>query len=274
MESKTQTSTKQILFLTGLKPFDDLQEELTAAFSDTTNVVILPDRISRLQTAFSSNTQVDAIIMDIDCVPNFSVVTNALHRAKRLFPMTPILGLSKDFDLATEDQDAENRAISLLSAGLDMGQTISDKSGYKATAERIKTLLLFFNNANTITSPQTGNDSFKTQKVNDLIIDHDAKTVRYGNRCITPAKSVFSCLSILAGKPDVVFSRRQLMDRIHGQDKDVDERTIDCMIKRTRQALRNLGMIPSPIKTIYCIGYKLESEKLKLRPSIACTPQR
>ncbi len=60
----------------------------------------------------------------------------------------------------------------------------------------------------------------------------------------------------LAKKPNHIFSREQLIERIWGMDYDGFDRTVDVHIKRVRE---NLGFIPDfKVVTVRGLGYKIE----------------
>ena len=56
--------------------------------------------------------------------------------------------------------------------------------------------------------------------------------------------------------PDKVFSRNQILDKIWGNKKDIDDRTVDVHIKRLRDSLKLYGQ-ESIIQTVRGFGYRL-----------------
>ena len=64
----------------------------------------------------------------------------------------------------------------------------------------------------------------------------------------------FKLLRFFLSKPNKVFSRAQLLDRVWGLNADIEERTIDVHILRLRKALRNASTM---IKTVRGVGYML-----------------
>ncbi len=66
----------------------------------------------------------------------------------------------------------------------------------------------------------------------------------------------FELVFELAKKPNHIFSREQLIERIWGMDYDGFDRTVDVHIKRVRE---NLGFIPDfKVVTVRGLGYKIE----------------
>jgi len=70
---------------------------------------------------------------------------------------------------------------------------------------------------------------------------------------LTPTE--FKILSLLAERKGWVFSRRQILQYLWGNDKIVLERTVDVHIKHLREKLGEAGRF---IKNVRGVGYKLE----------------
>ncbi len=59
--------------------------------------------------------------------------------------------------------------------------------------------------------------------------------------------------------PGRVFSRERLLDRVWGQDSEIELRTVDVHIRRLRKAI-NLADKPDLIRTVRSAGYALDAE--------------
>lgn len=70
----------------------------------------------------------------------------------------------------------------------------------------------------------------------------------------------FELLSILCSKPDIVFTRDQLMEQVWGYDYDGDDFTLTTHIKRLRTRLEDVDAYVK-IQTVRGIGYKIEEIK-------------
>lgn len=70
----------------------------------------------------------------------------------------------------------------------------------------------------------------------------------------------FELLSILCSKPDIVFTRDQLMEQVWGYDYDGDDFTLTTHIKRLRTRLEEVDACVK-IQTVRGIGYKIEEIK-------------
>ncbi len=89
-----------------------------------------------------------------------------------------------------------------------------------------------------------------------LIIDNEKyKVVRDGKEVSLPKKE-FELLKLLASKPDKVFKRDVILQKVWGDDVVVIDRTIDVHIRKLREKL-NL----KEIKTVKGVGYKLDMKK-------------
>lgn len=60
----------------------------------------------------------------------------------------------------------------------------------------------------------------------------------------------------LAGTPDVVHSRAQLLERVFDTTHDGYARNVDCHVARLRRKLELAGLEPAPIETVVGVGYR------------------
>ncbi len=90
--------------------------------------------------------------------------------------------------------------------------------------------------------------------IGDIILDYDSISVSIHGESITLPKKEFYLLFKLLSYPNVIFTRRQLLDEIWGMDNDVDERTVDVHIKRLRERYDNCQEFE--IITVRGLGYK------------------
>ncbi|MFJ9870496.1 response regulator transcription factor [Streptomyces sp. NPDC101165] len=71
----------------------------------------------------------------------------------------------------------------------------------------------------------------------------------------TPAE--FQILLAMAGEPDRVFSRRQLLQCTHGFDRASTERAVDVHIMNLRRKIEADPRRPVRLVTVFGVGYKL-----------------
>lgn len=85
----------------------------------------------------------------------------------------------------------------------------------------------------------------------DLVIDKERYVIiKKGNDVSLPRKE-FELLSLLISKPEKVFTREEIFDRVWGENIVVGDRTIDVHIRKLREKLGDRY-----IKTVKGIGYK------------------
>lgn len=87
--------------------------------------------------------------------------------------------------------------------------------------------------------------------VGNIEINREAyKVVSNGKEISLPRKE-FELLSLLASKPDKVFKREVILDKVWGQEVIVGGRTIDVHIRKLREKIGD-----NHFKTIKGVGYK------------------
>lgn len=93
----------------------------------------------------------------------------------------------------------------------------------------------------------------------NLSIDMDEFTVIYhGERLDMPPKEL-ELLYYMAGHPDRVFTREQLLEQVWGYDFFGDSRTVDVHVKRIREKFTMDD--PWELKTVWGVGYKFSTKK-------------
>jgi two-component system alkaline phosphatase synthesis response regulator PhoP len=85
----------------------------------------------------------------------------------------------------------------------------------------------------------------------DLIIDKERYLVIKKGKDISLPRKEFELLSLLLSKPEKVFTREEIFDRVWGENIVVGDRTIDVHIRKLREKLGD-----KYIKTVKGIGYK------------------
>jgi len=86
--------------------------------------------------------------------------------------------------------------------------------------------------------------------VGDLVIDPARREVRHHGRLVECTPGEFALLELLASEPGRVFTREQLLRRVHGADGFVSRRTVDVHVANLRKKLD-----PELIRTAYGVGY-------------------
>jgi DNA-binding response OmpR family regulator len=92
--------------------------------------------------------------------------------------------------------------------------------------------------------------------VADLEIDQADHTLTRGGKHIELTPTEFSLLVTLAGQPERVFSRLQLLEAVQGVAYEGYERTIDAHIKNLRAKIEFDTKKPKYIETVFGVGYR------------------
>lgn len=85
----------------------------------------------------------------------------------------------------------------------------------------------------------------------DLVINREKYLVIKNGETIHLPRKEFELLALLASRPDNVFERDTILDKVWGSDIVVGDRTIDVHIRKLREKIGE-----NYIKTIKGIGYK------------------
>ena len=148
----------------------------------------------------------------------------------------------------------ENTIITFLTA---RGEDYSQVAGFDAGADdyitkpikpkvlvsKIKALLRRLKEDN--------NQVEEVMKVGDIIINREEyKVINNGDEIVLPRKE-FELLALLASKPDKVFKREVILDKVWGQEVVVGGRTIDVHIRKLREKIGD-----DHFKTVKGVGYK------------------
>jgi two-component system phosphate regulon response regulator PhoB len=90
-----------------------------------------------------------------------------------------------------------------------------------------------------------------------IVLDRARKRVTREQRDVALSPTEFRLLEYLMQQPGRVFNRAQLLDRVWGNDADVDERTVDVHVGRLRKNLSR-GKEVDPIRTVRSAGYAFD----------------
>ena len=91
----------------------------------------------------------------------------------------------------------------------------------------------------------------------NITIDRVRKRVSRAGRDVSLSPTEFRLLEYLIQSPGRVYSRAQLLDRVWGNDIEVDERTVDVHVGRLRKHLSR-GKEKDPIRTVRSSGYAFD----------------
>ena len=94
----------------------------------------------------------------------------------------------------------------------------------------------------------------------DLVVDTAGAEARKAGRPAGLTPSEFRLLAVLAGSPQRLFSREDLITHALGPDFDGFDRTIDVHVKNLRQKIETNPRNPRYILTVHGLGYKFSGE--------------
>jgi DNA-binding response OmpR family regulator len=100
-------------------------------------------------------------------------------------------------------------------------------------------------------------------RAGNLEIDVEGRAVRRNGEDVALTRSEFNLLAILAQNPGQVFSREQLLERIHGVAYDGFDRSVDSHIKNLRRKIEADPLAPQHVLTVYGVGYKFAGEVIE-----------
>jgi two-component system phosphate regulon response regulator PhoB len=95
-------------------------------------------------------------------------------------------------------------------------------------------------------------------KVGDIELNRSAMAVLRQGETVHLGLTDYRLLEFFMQSPGRVFTRRQLLDGVWGDEVHVDERTVDVHIGRLRKALLG-GWHSDPIRTVRGAGYSFEA---------------
>ena len=88
-------------------------------------------------------------------------------------------------------------------------------------------------------------------------LDPDMHRVVVDGQEVALTPTEFRLLHTLLGEPGRTFTRQQLLDHIAGPDFAGFDRNVDVHVANLR---KKLGIDPSPIKTVYGVGYRFAAD--------------
>ena len=88
-------------------------------------------------------------------------------------------------------------------------------------------------------------------RIGDLVIDKEEYKVTKNGEAYTLPRKEFELLFLLASKPEKVFKRDKIMEKVWGSEVVVGDRTIDVHIRKLREKVGD-----EYFKTVKGVGYK------------------
>ncbi len=91
-----------------------------------------------------------------------------------------------------------------------------------------------------------------------LRLDKLTHRVLANNRPVELSPTGFRLMQFFLTHPERVYSRAQLLDGVWGESREIDERTVDVIVRRLRQQLEPFGC-KNYIQTVRSIGYRFSA---------------
>ena len=106
-------------------------------------------------------------------------------------------------------------------------------------------------------APYPGGDGDPERRFGDLVIDPEAREAAVAGSPADLTKLEFDLLDVLSSRPRAVFTRRQLVDRVWGQDWFGDEHIVDVHVMRLRRKLGDDADRPRYVLAVRGVGYRM-----------------
>ena len=123
--------------------------------------------------------------------------------------------------------------------------------------KQTESLVEYYKNKGVLRRVDTSEKGPDTISSLGLTMNQLSRTCRIADENIPLKATEFEVLFTLIERPEKVFTRKELIESIKGQDYAVTERSVDVQITSIRKKLGPLG---SHIQTVWGIGYKWTEE--------------
>ncbi|MDR2710150.1 MAG: phosphate regulon transcriptional regulator PhoB [Burkholderiales bacterium] len=95
-----------------------------------------------------------------------------------------------------------------------------------------------------------------------LVLDPVSHRVHCDGKAMLLGPLEFRLLHFFMARPDRVFTRAQLLDTVWGDDAEIEERTVDVLVRRLRQVLAT-HHLDAMLETVRGSGYRWNPEATK-----------
>jgi two-component system response regulator BaeR len=93
-----------------------------------------------------------------------------------------------------------------------------------------------------------------------LMLDPERWQAAWHGRDLGLTAIEFRLLREMADQPERIFTREQLMDAMHGNERIIADRTVDSHIKKIRRKIAEAVPGTELIRSVYGIGYKYSEQ--------------
>ncbi len=95
-----------------------------------------------------------------------------------------------------------------------------------------------------------------------FVVDRERMRIVHGGASLPLTPVEFRLLAELIDNPDRVYSRQQLLDFAHEDQRDINDRTVDSHIKNIRRKLAARLPQADCLQSVYGVGYRFEMPQL------------
>ena len=190
----------------------------------------------------------------------------AIKKAKEIIPnlivmdiMMPNMDGIEACEILRSDESFNDTLIMFLTA---RGEDYSYVAGYEAGADDyvtkpVKPKILLSKVKGLLRRSKKYSEKEVDEIVfGDLRINRDKYKVYTSDKSISLPRKEFELLNLLASKPDKVFKREKIMEKVWGEQVIVGDRTIDVHIRKLRKKIGD-----KYFKTVKGVGYKFIIEE-------------
>jgi DNA-binding response OmpR family regulator len=104
--------------------------------------------------------------------------------------------------------------------------------------------------------PRGGASTDPAMTFGDLSVDPARREVRLGREDVRLTAMEFDMLATLASRPGLVFSRRQLLARVWGDDYFGSDHVVDVHVANLRKKIEDDPSNPRYVQTVRGVGYR------------------
>jgi DNA-binding response OmpR family regulator len=94
----------------------------------------------------------------------------------------------------------------------------------------------------------------------DLVVDTERRTVELDGKSVDLTTMEYQLLVLFASNPGRTFSRDEILNELRGIDAQLFSRSVDILVSRLRQKLKDTSRHPRFIKTVWGTGYAFVGE--------------